>query len=335
MPIRFFCEHCRQMLKIGTSKMGSVVDCPRCHKSVVVPPQSTPQAEQLYLMLKNKRSEATASPKAVTPPIEEPPVSEPEPSVPESAWDELGGEVDDADLNRWIDDLWTTMPENQRETTPAHPTLMSMPNPITSDEVALITLQKRYQLTATLLYVSTAVAFFFGIILGIGVHALFFSPSRTHQHGVNREQTSINEVTGMLYYLNKNGERLADADAVVICLPKDRSPSPLFSCQGLRPEDTLNNDTVQLIHELGGIYERADANGSFTLAYREGIRYFVVLLSAHQTRADGVVKPSTLQELRRYFRDPELLGEHCLRADEYEWSGGTHSLGRHTFESVE
>ena len=323
------------MLKIGTSKMGSVVDCPRCRKSIVVPPLSSPQAEQLYQMLKEKHTEAADSPKTAPPPVEEPSVSEPEPTAPESVLDELGGDVDDADLTRWIDDLWTSMPENQQESAPAYPTLTPISNPGTSGEVALLTLQKRYNLTATLLYVSTVVALFFGIIVGIFIHAFFFSTPHTRQDWANREETGINEVTGTLYYLNENGERLADADAVIICLPKNRTPSPLFSCQGLRPEDTLDNGTVQLIHELGGIYERADANGAFTLQHREGIRYFVVLVSAHLKGTDGAVKPSAIQELRRYFHDPELFGKYCLKTDEYEWQGGKHSLGRHTFESAE
>ena len=123
-----------------------------------------------------------------------------------------------------------------------------------------------------------------------------------------------------------------DADAVIICLPKDRPPSTLLSCQGLRPEDTVNNDTVQIIHEMGGMYERADANGMFTLQYQEGVQYFVLLISAHQKRTGGEMKPSLMQELRRYFRDPELFGESSLNANAHEW--GKPTL-RYTFELMD
>jgi hypothetical protein len=144
----------------------------------------------------------------------------------------------------------------------------------------------------------------------------------------------INELTGTLYYRNENGERQADADAVIICLPKDRVPSPLFSCEGLRPNIPLKNDARQLISEFGGMYERADANGSFTVEYKVGVQYIVVLISAHQTPPGEGRKPSDGQMLHRYFGDSKLLGEYCLNIDEYEWLGGKHSL-RYTFEAAE
>ena len=313
------------MLKIGTTKMGSVVDCPRCHKSVVVPPQSTPQAEQLYQMLKNRKPEAETT----SPPEEDLSISEP--AAPESAWNDLGDDVDPADWSQWIDQFVAPVPDHQPE---AFATPLPPPVSTPDIDIVLLTLQKRHKHMVVFLRALSVVTFFIGIAVGIFLAVLFTPPSRPHQP-VSVQGSDSNEVTGELFYLNENGDRRADADAVIICLPKDRVPSPLFSCQGLRPEDTPNNDTIHLIHELGGMYGRADANGSFTLQYREGVRYVVILISAHQKRTDGMVKPSALDELRRYFRDCNLLGEHCLHIDEYEWSGSKHPLGRHTFESVE
>ena len=301
------------------------MECPRCHKSVVVPLQSTPQAEQLYQMLKNKRAEKT-----VTPPVEDPAVSEP--TVPESAWDELGGNVDEADLNRWIDELWKTAPGNQHESSAILPA-PSISNPLSHEEVALFALQKQHKLTQTLLYVLSAVAFVLGIVFGVAFHACFVQPSRPRPL-LAEESADINEVTGTLYYRNENKERREDAEAVIICLPKDRQPASLFSCAGLRPNAAVNNDTKQLITEFGGMYERADANGSFTIKYKEGMRYIVLLISAHQMQPGGGLKPGDGLILRQYFYDSELLGENCLSIDEYEWSGGKHPW-RYTFESAE
>jgi hypothetical protein len=315
------------MLKIGTSKMGSVVECPRCHKSIVVPPQSTPQAEQLYRMLKNKRSEEQAAPLP-----EEPVLSEPEPTAPESAWDELGGNVDDASLNQWIDELWTKAPAPRQEPTPMPLPSIDFISPVgpTADTLTILALKKQQRLTMTLLFVSAIVAFFVGIVFGFLVHRFFIQPS-SHQYAAENV-AGADGFAGTLFYLNENGERRADTDAAVICLPRDRLPSPLLSCQGLRPQDAVNNDTVQLIHELGGMYERADANGVVTLLYREGVRYLVVFISAHQIHTNGVVKPSVLKDLRQYFHNPELFSENCLIAEEYDLS--QHSF-RHTFERVD
>ena len=313
------------MLKIGTSKMGSVVDCPRCNKLVIVPSQSVPQAEQLYQMLKKKRAE-----EKVAPPVPKNIVAEP--TLPESAWDELGGNVNEAELNRWIDDLWkTTNPADRQEASSIilSPTSL-MSAQVYDEKLALLALQKRLKLTVTWLYVAPAIAFFVGIVFCVLIYALSVSSPRLHQQHLAGNGHEVNEVAGTIFYRNENGDRWADVDAVIICLPMDRPLVQLLAYQGLGPGDVVNNDTVQLIHEMGGMYARADVNGSFTLRYREGMRYFVVLISAHQRRSDEI-KPSVLQELRRYFRDPDQFGDNCLLTDEYEWSGGRHSL-RHTFE---
>ena len=309
------------MLKIGTSKMGSVVDCPRCHKTVVVPPLSSPQAEQLYQVLKNTKPQETPAP---------PLAEDSEDAVSEPALDKLGSNIDDADLDRWIDELWIPRPKNQQDDVPAP---LPLPVPDTDSAVektAYFALQKRYKLIVTLLYVSSAIVFAAGLIFGIFIRGLYV-PSHYSRYQAS-EAADTHGVTGTLYYLNESGERRADVDAVIICLPKDRLPNPLLSCQGLRPDDDVNNDTVQRIREMEGMYERSDAHGSFTLPYQEGVWYFVILISANQKRTGSEMKPSVVQKLRRYFRDPELFGEHCLNVDEYEWS--KHSL-RHTFESEE
>ena len=335
MPIRFFCEHCRQMLKIGTSKVGSVVNCPRCQKSAVVPLHTDMRAEQLYQMLKSKR----AAEAATAPPVNnalsinntalvDDAVSEP--NAPESAWDDLGGNVDDAELNKWIEELW--MKSSVGQSVPNTDKFTELSAPVSAsaaDEIALFTLQKRYKYTLILLYVSATIAFCVGLLFGMAIRGFYVQtthPIHTAENGMG-----TNVIAGTIFFTNENGERRADVDAVIICLPMDRMPSPLFPSEGLRPEDIVNNNTVQLIHELGGMYGRADANGAFTLPYREGVRYLVIKISAHRSQPGGVLPPSILQELRRYFRDPDLFGRNSVHTDEVVWSGGRYNL-RHVFE---
>jgi len=319
MPIRFFCEHCKQMLKIGSSKVGSVVNCPRCQKPIVIPLQSAPQAEEAYRLLKSQQALAPSLPHPAAtshPPSHSPSHPPHSPLVP--TWEALEEEIDDADMPLWMEESWMPPPTSFHSTS----------SPVLTEEVALRTLQKRHKLTVTLLAVSVIALFFVGIIVGMVIRGLSVPSNRFAQQHADAASLE-NEVTGTLYYLNENGEKRPDVDAVILCLPKDRQPSTLLSCQGLRPEDITNNDTVQMIHEMGGMYERTDANGSFAFSYREGVRYLVILVSAHQERTGGEIKPSHIQELRRYFRDPELFGESCLHIDEYEWGK---PLLRYTFD---
>jgi hypothetical protein len=44
MPVRFLCPACHQLLSIGTRKIGSEVDCPKCRSTILVPdPQQSAQ----------------------------------------------------------------------------------------------------------------------------------------------------------------------------------------------------------------------------------------------------------------------------------------------------
>ena|GEM_PF-2489485 len=333
MPIRFFCEHCRQMLKIGTSKSGSRIDCPRCRKALIVPQQSAPQADELYQMLKSKR--VTALPLAAELPagesIEEnqdEDLSLSEPIVPESAFDEFGNDLDEADLNRWLDELWSKNPPKVpagQQSPVLKPTESTKPLcEKTTGEIALLALKKQYKLAVTMIYVSASIALLIGIALGL------FLGSRVHQpvHPVHTvpSSTGINEIVGTLIYINEFNERHADTDAVVFGLPMDRLPSPLLSCKGLWPDDPENHDTVNLILELGGMYGRTDMKGKFSLPYQEDKQYLIVKMSANKLQPDGELSPSVLQELRRYFRDPELLGGHALHIDEFIGTGGRYSM---------
>lgn len=39
MPIRFRCQHCKQLLGIARRKAGTLVECPRCAGRILVPPE--------------------------------------------------------------------------------------------------------------------------------------------------------------------------------------------------------------------------------------------------------------------------------------------------------
>ena len=296
--------------------MGSVVDCPCCLKSVIVPSASAPQAEELHRILKNRQTENP------TPPTENN-------SVPVPTWDELDGDIDDVNRSLWTDGPWLPIPAIPQELYPT-----TVPSSVLTDEITINALKKRHKLTITLLNILLVIAFVVGVVFGIFIHMVCVPRTYVYRNPANAISESANEVTGMLYFLNENGERQADVDAVVICLPKDRIPSPLLSCRGLLPEDDVNNDTIQRIREMGGMYSKADTNGSFTLQYREGVRYLVIMISAHQKRTGGNMKSSVQEELRRYFHNSEQFSESCLNTDEYKWLGGKHSI-RHVFESAD
>jgi len=323
MPIRFFCEHCKQMLKIGTSKVGSVVECPRCKKSVVVPLQSNPQAEEWYQSTKNKPPNV--------PPVPDEKQSEHAGQIAAPVPTEANREeeADDINMPLWMEETWMPSSTDMSSIFPT-PAV----NPSLVDEMAILALKKRHKLTVMILNFSLIVAFFVGIVFGIFIRDLIFTQPTDAQRAAGNHAAAANEVSGTIYFLNDDGERRADVEAVIICLPKDRKPSALLSCKGLLPADAVNNDTIQMFREWGGIYTKADANGGFTFAHKASERYLVLLISANQSGTGEEISLNVLTELRRYFRDPELFGENSFHIDEYEWADGKHSL-RYTFEPTE
>ena len=49
MPIRFYCQRCRQLLSIATRKSGTEIECPKCGLPQQVPSEEAAQAAMAML----------------------------------------------------------------------------------------------------------------------------------------------------------------------------------------------------------------------------------------------------------------------------------------------
>src|SRR5262249_30737990 len=76
MPIRFRCPHCHQLLGIARRKSGSMVHCPTCNASVLVPDTDEASDEPSPPMVPLPAPAPVAAPEAHVP------TSPPPPSVP-------------------------------------------------------------------------------------------------------------------------------------------------------------------------------------------------------------------------------------------------------------
>jgi hypothetical protein len=169
-------------------------------------------------------------------------------------------------------------------------------------------------LQGLLLPVVVAVAFAGGYFIGRGNA----SPEvRAAREESAREGLLLN---GRLYY-QADAERIAgDAGAVLVALPAGKSPDRTLSIQGLRPWDPAPeraNESVRAIEDLGGAYQRADDSGAISLVLPEEGQYYLLLISRHTVRPEGIgIDELSLAEIRRYFyRADDLIGRY-----KYHWT---------------
>jgi hypothetical protein len=116
------------------------------------------------------------------------------------------------------------------------------------------------------------------------------------------------QVEGDAMYRAADGTDVPDAGAVVIVVPHQLAPRDRLPIEGLRPQDPLEDDqmnpAILALENEGGAYARVAATGQFWLKARPG-RYWLLLVSANATRADGALPR---------VRDVSLLGKYFEQA---------------------
>ncbi len=118
-------------------------------------------------------------------------------------------------------------------------------------------------------------------------------------------------VEGTLSYRPGPNQVKPDERGVCIILPVDKFPEKPLIADGIRPSDTnplKSHPSLRMIRELGGVYARADEQGSFDALVPDKGDYWVLIISGHSARDknDEIDEPD-LEELGHYFGQPELL----------------------------
>jgi hypothetical protein len=330
------------MIQIGAPRAGQMVVCPQCGERLTVPSQSVAQAETLYQFLKQKRLAEKNAPKTHSPSLQQAAKLPLQTIVQEKKNEEIDEEpnfsleeLNTEDVDRWIKEFWTTQSnENNIITKPYTTEPVAQPIPASHENTAVTI---RHHETWLLFRTWLFIVFLFGVVGGFGICS-FFNSFRKDISGNNSVAKPVlsaeHIITGKLYYRGFDGERIPDADAVIMLLPLDRPPTFPISGNGLRPDDNqhlLTEDSVQQIKEIGGVFQRTDADGTFSIHYETTGRYLILMISSHAKRSDSAPDTTTIRDLKRFFRNPqELLGDYSFSQDEYELDQGIYVI-RHIF----
>ena len=124
---------------------------------------------------------------------------------------------------------------------------------------------------------------------------------------------------GRITFSSRESAPQADAGAVVIVLPNDKSPDKPLPATGFRPDDPPagpSDPGVSALAALGGAMTRTGEDGRFALVVPRPGLYHILIISRHSTRNSGeVLERQHLKELANYFDAPEDV----LRRFRYEW----------------
>ncbi|MDR1479291.1 MAG: hypothetical protein LBJ00_10145 [Planctomycetaceae bacterium] len=93
------------------------------------------------------------------------------------------------------------------------------------------------------------------------------------------------------------------------------------------------NDNIQRIIELGGVVQRASANGGFTFSLKRSGNYNAILISSHLKHTNATqLLPEIVNYLKKFFRGPiVLIKDYCVEKEEYNITKGTQFINK-TFE---
>jgi hypothetical protein len=207
--------------------------------------------------------------------------------------------IPDSDLERSVE---------ARGSNPPTPRLIPMP----ADKILFP--RRMIYIEAVLYLLIATAAFGMGYLIGRGGGARPVAKDSTDAVGAKGYP-----VEGTVIWGPRDGQKQADAGAVVIMLPKDKSPNKPLSPVGFRADDPslgVNDPAVSALKALGGATTRTGADGRFTLFVPRRGWYYILIISRNGTRKLGdALERADLKELGNYFEPPEEV----LKRSRYRW----------------
>lgn len=305
MPIRFYCKRCDRLLGIATRKAGTEIGCPECGFT-----QHVPSKEAAAASVAMTRSAGTTDPDNSTPQV----VVVDAPGKPDLSW--------------------LAQMQSAQPTAPPLPGSAGASASRQADRTipsGMILYRRRtLYIHGLLILLVAGGAFAGGYFVGRGdVRIELEANGRT----AAREAVLLE---GKLYY-DSGGAVAGDSGAVMIALPAEQSPRSTLSIEGIRPNDpppSEANKSIRMIEDLGGVCQRVDDSGAYTVVLPGEGTYWVLLISRQTTRpADTDADELDLSQMRKYFyRAAALVGPYKYAWTLHEFSAGAppldHNFGR-------
>ena len=302
MAIKFRCPHCRQLLGISTTKVGTLVDCPACGRSVVVPDhggaangakQAARSGDHPDLVNALQELSALDAPDADdSAPLILPDLVEP-------------------DLTSALRELAAVAPV-------ALPSAAKHAPPTAAGQSAT----GRLSLLPLMLVLP---AFSAGLLLGT------FWKSSDHPDATKADPKSTvapaaaippsaaseRQLKGVVRFIDDSGNTAADAGAIVLLLPMENTTRLRLDARPLRESaDSKARQAIEAALEaLGGSVLQADDAGTWTASMPSKVALTMTVISRHRSRPDSQPVPAkVLESLSLWFDSPiHLTGRLAVK----------------------
>lgn len=340
MPIKFRCQHCRQLLGISRQKAGDVVDCPQCGRTLRVPrldgkiaPLPEPEWDLKDSNLARALDELASIGQEqddvpVSAPLEDaavvaaPPVLAPAPArvvhdvplsaVPVSAPQPVRSVVaspSDGSLDKALAVLAAA---------PAADAIRPAPGTqVASNPSARPASQVRQLVT---IVVIAAASYAFGYLVGSRSESTTPASSSVAKNpadvqmvkppSANGENQAGAKLSGRITYVTQSGDSRPDRGARVIVFPPQRAGSAKLSVVGFRAADETADMQVAAasLKALGGAVAIVGDDGTYSLSVPGPGEYQVLVLSHFQPRESDKQTSGRLRSLlESYFDRPDQL----------------------------
>ena len=301
MPVQFVCHHCHKTLKVGRRKIGEEVTCPKCGGQVLVPGQEAAAMAIALAALNKGPAEADIPEFAVF-------------DFDVSAASGIGRRSPAGVAAQPV----VSAPAVTSATT-VHRRAAAAGAPLGSATTPMLLVSRTTLYAQAVLFLIVALgAFGAGYLIGYG---------RSPGPATEEAEAQSVVVQGTLYYNDSSGQRLNDAGAVVIALPRDVYPETPWSPKGLRPRDrepAAGDRELLALEEIGASYTRADERGEYLMSVPRPGSYRLLFISNTALRPEGnQMAEADLAELRRYFTPAnDLVGRSKYHLATIELAAG-------------
>jgi hypothetical protein len=122
-------------------------------------------------------------------------------------------------------------------------------------------------------------------------------------------------IEGTVAFVGSTNREIPDQGAVVLVLPKDRSPQQRAAPEGMRPQDAPppeDHPGLRMVRSIQGGYARTDIDGRFRVRVPDVGDYYVLVVSnSAQRSAAEALDRDDLAQIGNYFVPAyELLGDN-------------------------
>jgi len=292
MAIKFRCPHCRQLLGISTTKAGTLVDCPACGRSVVVPDhggaangakQTARSGDHPDLVNALQELSALDSPDA-------------DDSAPLILPD-----LPDPDLTSALRELAAVAPVALRSA-------VNYAQPTAAGQSAI---GRNSWLPLMLVLPAFAAGLLLGTLWKSSDHpdAPKADPKFTvaPAAAIPPPAASERQLKGVVRFVNDSGISAADAGAIVLLLPTENTSKLRLDARPLREfADSKARQAIEAALEtLGGSVRQADSSGTWTALVPSNVALTMTVISRHRSRPDSQPVPAeVLESLSLWFDSP-------------------------------